>query len=65
MHVVHDDAGAEQRQLVAVGVIGYEPESIAGNGERTTATLNKTQVNLKLIPGVTGHAEPASSLPTT
>ena len=57
MHVVHDDAGAEQRQLVAMGTMGYKHESIAGNGERTTATLNKTQVNLKLIPGVNGHAE--------
>ena len=27
---------------------------MAGNGERTTAILSKTQVNLKLIPGVDG-----------
>jgi acetoacetate decarboxylase len=50
-------------QLVAMGTMGtmgtmgYKHESMAGNGERTTATLAKTQVNLKLIPGVNGHAE--------
>jgi acetoacetate decarboxylase len=44
-------------QLVAMGTMGYKHESMAGNGERTTATLSKTQVNLKLIPGVGGHAE--------
>ncbi len=41
-------------QLVAVGTMGYKHESMAGNGVRTTATLSKTQVNLKLIPGVDG-----------
>jgi len=41
-------------QLVAMGTMGYKHESMAGNGERTTATLTKTQVNLKLIPGVDG-----------
>jgi acetoacetate decarboxylase len=44
-------------QLVAMGTMGYKHESMAGNGERTTATLSKTQVNLKLIPGVDGRAE--------
>jgi acetoacetate decarboxylase len=39
-------------QLVAMGTMGYKHESMAGNGERTTAVLAKTQVNLKLIPGV-------------
>jgi hypothetical protein len=34
--------------------MGYKHESMAGNGERTTAMLSKTQVNLKLIPGVDG-----------
>src|ERR1700759_3881631 len=29
----------------------------AGNGEATLATLSKTQINLKLIPGVDGRAE--------
>jgi acetoacetate decarboxylase len=41
-------------QLVAMGTMGYKHESMAGNGERTTAMLSKTQVNLKLIPGVDG-----------
>ena len=41
-------------QLVAMGTMGYKHESMAGNGERTTAILSKTQVNLKLIPGVDG-----------
>jgi acetoacetate decarboxylase len=44
-------------QLVAMGTMGYKHESMAGNGTRTTATLEKTQVNLKLIPGVDGRAE--------
>ena len=30
---------------------------MAGNGERTTAILSKTQINLKLIPGVEGHPQ--------
>jgi acetoacetate decarboxylase len=41
-------------QLVAMGTMGYKHESMTGNGERTTAMLAKTQVNLKLIPGVDG-----------
>jgi len=41
-------------QLVALGTMGYKHESMAGNGERTTAILSKTQVNLKIIPGVDG-----------
>ena len=41
-------------QLVAMGTMGYKHESMAGNGERTTAMLAKTNVNLKLIPGVDG-----------
>jgi acetoacetate decarboxylase len=50
-------------QLVAMGTMGYKHESMAGNGERTTAMLSKTQVNLKLIPGVDG--DPAICWPTT
>jgi acetoacetate decarboxylase len=42
-------------QLVAMGTMGYKHESMAGNGEKTTAMLSKTQVNLKLIPGVDGR----------
>ena len=41
-------------QLVAMGTMGYKHESMAGNGEQTVATLAKTAVNLKLIPGVDG-----------
>jgi acetoacetate decarboxylase len=44
-------------QLVAMGTMGYKHESMTGNGEKTTATLSKTQVNLKLIPGVDGRPE--------
>ncbi len=33
---------------------GLQARGMAGNGERTRATLSKTQVNLKLIPGVDG-----------
>ncbi len=32
-------------------------ESMAGNGERTRAILSKTQIDLKLIPGIDGHSE--------
>jgi len=44
-------------QVVAMGTMGYKHESNAGNGARTTAVLSKTQVNLKIIPGVDGHSE--------
>jgi len=44
-------------QLVAMGTMGYKHEAMAGNGELTRATLAKTQINLKLIPGVDGRAE--------
>lgn len=44
-------------QRVAVGTMGYKHESMAGNGERTMAALAKTQINLKLIPGVDGRLE--------
>ncbi len=41
-------------QLVALGTMGYKHEAMAGNGVGTTAILSKTQVNLKIIPGVDG-----------
>ena len=44
-------------QRVAMVPMAYKHQSMAGNGERTTATLSKTQINLKLIPGVDGRAE--------
>ncbi len=40
-----------------MGTMGYKHESLAGNGAKTTATLSKTQVNLKIIPGVDGEPE--------
>ncbi len=44
-------------QLVAMGTMGYKHESMAGNGDLSRATLSKTQINLKLFPGVDGRAE--------
>ena len=44
-------------QQVAMGTMGYKHESMAGNGERTRGILAKTQINLKLIPGVDGSPE--------
>jgi acetoacetate decarboxylase len=44
-------------QLVAMGTMGYKHESMAGHWEKTQATLSKTQINLKMIPGVDGHLE--------
>ncbi|HEX4028064.1 MAG TPA: acetoacetate decarboxylase [Rhizomicrobium sp.] len=44
-------------QLVAMGTMGYKAESMAGNGAATTSTLSKTQVNLKIIPGIDGQPE--------
>jgi len=41
-------------QRVAMGTMGYKHETMAGDAERTAASLMKTQVNLKLIPGVDG-----------
>jgi acetoacetate decarboxylase len=41
-------------QPVAMGTMGYKAESMAGNGTATTATLSKTQVNLKIIPSIDG-----------
>jgi acetoacetate decarboxylase len=44
-------------QQVAMGTMAYKHGAMAGNGEATHATLSKTQINLKLIPGVDGSAE--------
>jgi acetoacetate decarboxylase len=44
-------------QLVAMGTMGYKAESMAGNGVATTNTLSKTQINLKIIPGIDGKPE--------
>jgi acetoacetate decarboxylase len=44
-------------QLVAMGTMGYKHESMASHWDVTRATLSKTQINLKMIPGVDGHLE--------
>jgi acetoacetate decarboxylase len=44
-------------QLVAMGTMAYKHETMAGDAERAAAALRKTQINLKLIPGVDGRAE--------
>ena len=41
-------------QQVALGTMGYKHESMAGNGEATSQKLAKTQINLKVIPGIDG-----------
>ena len=42
-------------QLVAMGTMAYKHASMAHDGGRTAAGLAKTQVNLKIIPGVDGN----------
>jgi acetoacetate decarboxylase len=37
--------------------MGYKHESMTGDGELTRASLARTQINLKLIPGVDGRSE--------
>jgi acetoacetate decarboxylase len=44
-------------QIVAMGTMGYKYQAVAGSGELIRAMLAKTQINLKLIPGVDGRAE--------
>jgi acetoacetate decarboxylase len=44
-------------QFVAMGTMGYKHESMAGNGAATTAALSRTQINLKIIPGIDGTPE--------
>ena len=44
-------------QFVAMGTMGYKHESMAGNGVATSQALSKTQVNLKIIPGIDGKPE--------
>ncbi len=41
-------------QLVSVGTMAYKHDSMALDGGKTAAALAKTQVNLKIIPGVDG-----------
>ena len=44
-------------QLVAMGTMTYKHEALSGGADAVKATLTRTQVNLKLIPGVDGRAE--------
>ncbi|MBY0429228.1 MAG: acetoacetate decarboxylase family protein, partial [Alphaproteobacteria bacterium] len=44
-------------QRVALGTMGYKHENRSGNLDEALASFTKTQVNLKLIPGVDGNAE--------
>lgn len=44
-------------QLVAMGTMGYKHERMAGSSGRAAAALSKTQINLKIIPGVHGELE--------
>jgi acetoacetate decarboxylase len=44
-------------QQVAMGTMGYKHVCAEGSLERTQAALAKTQINLKVIPGVDGEAE--------
>lgn len=44
-------------QQVAMGTMAYKHGAMANSAEATLATLSKTQINLKLIPGVDGSAE--------
>ena len=44
-------------QQVAIGTMGYKHGAMSADDGLTHAMLAKTQVNLKLIPGVNGSAE--------
>jgi acetoacetate decarboxylase len=60
MEIIHDTLTGTLTyagQLVAMGSMGYKHHSMSGDGDLTIATLSKTQVNLKIIPSVTGEAE--------
>jgi acetoacetate decarboxylase len=60
LEIVHDTLTgtlAYAGQVVATGTMGYKHHSMTGNDDRTIATLSKTQVNLKVIPSVTGGPE--------
>jgi acetoacetate decarboxylase len=44
-------------ERVALGTMGYKHVCAEGSIERTAASLARTQINLKVIPGVDGNAE--------
>jgi len=60
LEIVHDTLTGTLTyadQLVAMGSMGYKHHAMTGDGDRTIATLSKTQINLKIIPGVAGDIE--------
>ena len=44
-------------QQVAMGTMAYKHVSMEGSRERTLASVARTQINLKVIPGIDGEAE--------
>ena len=56
-HVIGSKNTLKSQWLRLSAAIAYKHESMAGNGRATTATLSKTQINLRLIPGVDGRPE--------
>jgi acetoacetate decarboxylase len=44
-------------ERVALGTMGYKHVCAEGSVERTAASLARTQINLKVIPGIDGNAE--------
>lgn len=44
-------------QPVAIGTMGYKHENLSDESDKTLAMLAKTQVNLKLVPGIDGKPE--------
>lgn len=58
LEVVHDTLTGTLTyagQLVAMGTMPYKHESMAHGIEETLAGVEKTQINLKIIPGVDGR----------
>ena len=52
-------------QLVAMGTMGYKHESMAGNGERTTATLSRRRSISSSFRASMADPRSASWSPTT
>lgn len=60
LEVVHDTLTGTlhyANQLVAMGTMTYKHEKVCGDGVECRRSLGKTQVNLKLIPSVTGEPQ--------
>jgi acetoacetate decarboxylase len=54
-HAERVERPARQKVVNAKAAVGTEVDQVSG--ARTTALLSKTQINLKLFPGVDGRAE--------